>query len=65
MLKYMFVCLMVFQQYFSYIVAVSYIGGGNRRTRKKPLTGRKSLANFITKCCTPSPDRDSNSQHQR
>jgi hypothetical protein len=27
-----------FQQYFSYIVAVSFIGGGNRRTQRKPLT---------------------------
>jgi hypothetical protein len=34
-----------FQQCFSYIVAVSFIGGGNR---KKPLTCRKSLANLIT-----------------
>jgi len=24
----------------------------------------KSLANYITYCCTPRPDRDSNSQHQ-
>jgi hypothetical protein len=31
--------------YFSYIVAISFIGGGNRR---KPLTCRKSLTNFIT-----------------
>jgi hypothetical protein len=37
-----------FQQYFSYIVAVSFIGGGNWWTRKKPLTCRKSLSNFIT-----------------
>ena len=37
-----------FQQYFSYIVAVSFIGGGNRRTRRKPLTCCKLLANFIT-----------------
>jgi hypothetical protein len=37
-----------FQQYFSYIVAVSFIGGGNRRTRRKPPTCRKSLTNFIT-----------------
>jgi hypothetical protein len=37
-----------FQQYFSYIVAVSFIGGKNRRTRRKPLTSRKSLTNFIT-----------------
>ena len=35
-----------FQQYFSYIVAVSFIGGGNRRTQKKPPTCRKSLTNL-------------------
>jgi len=29
-------------------VAVSFIDGGNRRTRRKPLTCRKSLTNFIT-----------------
>jgi hypothetical protein len=34
-----------FQQYFSYIVAVSFIDGGNWR---KPPTCRKSLTNFIT-----------------
>ena len=33
-----------FQQYFSYIVVVSFIGGGNQR---KPPTCRKSLTNFI------------------
>jgi len=32
----------------SYIVAVSFIGGGNRRTRRKPSTCCKSLTNFIT-----------------
>ena len=39
-----------FQQYFSYIVAVSFIGGGNRHgsTSRKPPTCRKSLSNFIT-----------------
>jgi hypothetical protein len=37
-----------FQQYFSFIVAVSCIGGGNRRFRRKPPTCRKSLTNFIT-----------------
>ena len=37
-----------FQQYLSYIVAVSFIGGGNRSTRSKPPTFRKSLTNFIT-----------------
>jgi len=30
------------------IVAVSFIGGGNRSARRKPLTYRKSLTNFIT-----------------
>jgi len=37
-----------FQQYFSYIVAVSFIGGGNWSTRRKPLMCRKSLTNFTT-----------------
>ena len=32
---------------FSYIVAVSFIGVGNRSTRRKPPTWRKSLTNFI------------------
>ena len=35
-----------FQQYFSYIVAVSCIGGGNQSTRRKPPTCRKSLSNL-------------------
>jgi len=33
---------------FHYIVAVTFIGGGNRSTRRKPPTCRKSLTNFIT-----------------
>ena len=37
-----------FQQYVSYIVAVSFIGGGNQSTRTKPSTCRKSLTHFIT-----------------
>ena len=37
-----------FQKYFSSIVAVSFIGGGNRSTRRKPPTCRRSLTNFIT-----------------
>ena len=44
----MFVYLVVFNATFnniSIIVAVSFIGGGNKR---KPPTGRKSLTNFIT-----------------
>ena len=36
-----------FQQYFSYIVAVSLIDGGNRSTRRKPQTCRKSLTNIV------------------
>jgi hypothetical protein len=36
-----------FQPYFSYIVAISFIDGGNRSTRWKPPTCRKSLTNFI------------------
>jgi len=34
--------------YFSYIEAVSSIGGRDRSTRRKQLTCRKSLTNFIT-----------------
>ena len=33
---------------FSYIVVVSFIGGGNRSTRRKPPFCRKSFTNFIT-----------------
>ena len=36
------------QQYFSYIEAVSFIGGGNKSTRRKPPICHKSLTNFIT-----------------
>ena len=36
------------QQYFSYIVGVSYISGGNQSTLSKPQTYRKSLNYFIT-----------------
>ena len=31
----------------SYIIAVSFIGGGNRSTRRKPPTCLKLLTNFI------------------
>jgi hypothetical protein len=37
-----------YQQYFTCIVAVCFIGGGNQSTRRKPPTCRKSLTNFIT-----------------
>ena len=42
-----------FQTYFSYMVVVSFIDGGNRITRRKPPTCCKSLTNF---------EHDSNSQ---
>jgi hypothetical protein len=38
-----------FAQYIPYfIVAVSFIGGENQSTRRKPPTSHKSLTNFIT-----------------
>jgi hypothetical protein len=36
-----------FQQYFSYIVVISFTGGGNRSTRRQPPTCRKTLTSFI------------------
>jgi len=36
------------KQNFSYIVAVSFSGGENRSTRRKPPTCGKSLTDFIT-----------------
>jgi hypothetical protein len=61
--------VMVFNASFnniSVIVAVSFIGGGKRSTRRKPPTYRKSLRNFITYCCIAytSPEWDSKSQHK-
>ena len=49
----------------SYIVAVSFIDGGNRSTWRKPPTCHKSLINFITQLCIEytSPEWDWNSQH--
>ena len=38
----------VIQQYFSYIVAAIFIGGGNKRPRRRPPTCHKSLTNLIT-----------------
>ena len=45
-------CLMPLSTNFSYIVAVSFISGEDRSTRRKPPTCRKSLTNFITYWCT-------------
>jgi hypothetical protein len=44
-----------FQQYFSYIVAVSFIGGGNQSTQRKPPTCHKSLKTCIWKALNPAP----------
>ena len=41
-------CLTPLSKYFSYMVAVSFIGEGIRRIRIKPPTCCKSLTNFIT-----------------
>ena len=40
-------CLTPFSTIFQYIMAVSFICGGNRSTQNKPPTCRKSLTNFI------------------
>ena len=37
-----------FKQYFSYVVAASFIGKGNQSTWRKPQTCHKLLTNFIT-----------------
>jgi hypothetical protein len=53
-----------FQQYFSYIVAVSSIGGVIRFNRRKPPIRRKSLTSWIPLSCTNTyrHELDSNSQ---
>jgi hypothetical protein len=45
---YVYGVLRHFQQYFSYIVAVSFIVWGKGSTLRKPLTYGKPLTNFIT-----------------
>ena len=40
-----------FQQYFSYIMATSFSGGGSRSTLREPSTMGKQLVNFITCGC--------------
>jgi hypothetical protein len=44
---------MMFQQYFSYmyIVAVSFIGGGNQSSRRKPPTCHKNYIAFLLILC--------------
>jgi hypothetical protein len=36
-----------FQQYFNYIMAISFSGGGSRIIRREPPTMGKQLVNFI------------------
>jgi hypothetical protein len=43
-----------FQQYFSYIMATSFSGGGSRSSRREPPTMGKQLVNFITCGCKSS-----------
>ena len=57
-------CLTPLSTIFQLYRGGSFIGGGNRSTRRKPPTCCKPLTNFITKCCTPRPNWDSNSQDQ-
>ena len=48
------VCLLEgVQQCFSYTMAVNFIGGGNRRTQRKPPTCRKSLTYHIMLSTSP------------
>jgi hypothetical protein len=47
--------LTIFQQYFIYIMATSFSGGGSRSTQREPLTMMgKQLVNFITCSCESS-----------
>ena len=57
------------KKYFSYIVVVSFIGGENRSTKRKPPIGRKSLTKFITECyieyTSPTISGDRNILHSK
>jgi hypothetical protein len=48
------------QQYYCYILAVSFIGGGNRSTQRKPLSLQSASHNVESG--TLRHERDSNSQ---
>ena len=50
-----------FQQYFSHILAISFIGGGNRRKRR-PAESHWLILSHNVVSNTPHYERDSNSQ---
>jgi exopolysaccharide biosynthesis protein len=57
-----------FQQYFSYIVAVSFIGGGNLRTRIKTtdlLQVTVQNVNILTEYCTINTGKDDSFKDSR
>jgi len=58
-------CLTSLSTILSYIIGVSFIGGGNRNTRRKSLTCHKSLTNFITKYCIKYSMQRSSEKGQR
>ena len=55
-------CLTPLSTIFSYIVALSFIGGENWGTWRKPPNCRKSLSHNVVSSA-PCHERDSNSQH--
>jgi hypothetical protein len=52
--KKLYLFILVFQQYFSYIMATSFSSGRSRRTQRDPPTIGKQLVNFITGGCGSS-----------
>ena len=56
---YEFWCLTPLPTIFQLYRGGKFIGGGNRRIRRKPLTCRRSRANVVSS--TPCHERDSNS----
>ena len=57
-------CLAPLEQYFSYIVPVSFIGGGNRSTQKKPPTFGKLLTNVSHNVVSSTPRHQPTSKSQ-
>jgi hypothetical protein len=53
-----------FQQYFSYIVAVSFIGGGNWSTRRKPLTCHNNVVSSTARLSRVQTHNVSGDRHR-